>query len=334
MRICIVTPAAAASRKGNRTTALRWARLLRSLGHRVVLREPGAEEACDVLVAMHARRSAGAAERFRREQPGAPLVVALTGTDLYEDIDDPAARRSLELADRLVLLQSLGIRELPAEHQPKARVIWQSARRPPHTAPPDPDTFGVLVLAHLRPVKDPLLAAVASAQLPPSSRVHVRHLGAPLDDALVEEARAQTATNPRYTWAGPASRLRALRELGQARLLVLTSRSEGGANVVSEAIACGTPVVSTRIPGSVGMLGEDYPGYFPAGDAAALAELLERVETDPGLASELADRCGALGPLVEPAREREAWASLLDEVGVTAPPPAASPPPTREAGRG
>ena len=43
-----------------------------------------------------------------------PLVVALTGTDLYGDIHtSPEAQTSLDLATRLVVLQPMGIRELP-----------------------------------------------------------------------------------------------------------------------------------------------------------------------------------------------------------------------------
>lgn len=315
MDVCLVTPAAPRSRKGNRTTALRWTRILRSLGHRIRLVEAYEGEDAHVLVALHARRSAPSIERFRTEYPDRPVILALTGTDLYRDIHtDPEARASLERADRFVVLQELGAAELPERLRPRARVIYQSAVPPPGEHPPDPEAFEVVVLAHMREVKDPLRTAEASRLLPDDSRVRVVHLGAPLDPELGALAEDEVRTNPRYVWLGRTSRIRALRTLARARLLSLTSRSEGGANVVSEALACGVPVVSSRIAGSVGMLGDDYPGYFDVEDTEGLAELLRRAEADGAFYEELRRRCADRADLVDRSREREAWESLLAEV--------------------
>ena len=110
---------------------MRWARILRQLGHRVAVQEEYDGAACDVLIALHARRSFDSAARFRKRHPQLPLIVALTGTDLYEDLrTDPKARVSVELAARLVLLQPLGIKELPRRLRHKARVIYQSTEAP------------------------------------------------------------------------------------------------------------------------------------------------------------------------------------------------------------
>jgi glycosyltransferase involved in cell wall biosynthesis len=78
----------------------------------------------------------------------------------------------------------------------------------------------------------------------------------------------------RYGWRGAVPRTEALAVLARSRLLALTSLQEGGANVVSEALAAGVPIVSSAIPGSIGLLGADYPGYFPVGDTEALATVL------------------------------------------------------------
>jgi glycosyltransferase involved in cell wall biosynthesis len=104
---------------------------------------------------------------------------------------------------------------------------------------------------------------------------------------------------------------RALRVMARSRLLVITSRSEGGANVLSEALASGVPVLSSRIPGSTGLLGGDYPGLFAVGDTHGLAALFERAETDAEFRGTLATWCRRLAPLVEPAREKKAWRDLL-----------------------
>lgn len=315
MKIVLTTPAPRGAWTGNRVTALRWARILRSLGHRVRVTGRYLGGPCDLLVALHALKSAPSIERYRRQQPDGPLVVALTGTDLYDDIRHSArAQRCLELASRLVVLQPLGLAELRARLRPKARVLLQSAPAPPSRGVARGDAFEVCVLAHLRLVKDPLRTAHATLLLPPSSRVRVLHLGAPLDRGLARRARAEARANHRYRWLGAVPRPRALRILARSRLLVLTSRLEGGANVVSEALAAGVPVLSSRIAGSIGILGRGYPGYFPVGDSRALARLLRRAETDAGFYQTLKRWCRRLRPLTDPAAERRGWQSLLREL--------------------
>lgn len=314
MRVCIVTPAAAGSRFGNRVTALRWAGHLRALGHRVQLTESWDGQACDLLVALHAAKSFPSVERFRRSRPDGALVVALTGTDLYQDLSrSPEARRSLELADRLTVLQPLALEALPAELHSKTRVVYQSARRA-SPAPAPPGVFQVCLLAHLREVKDPFLAAAAARRMPPRSQLSIVHLGASHDAESEAHARRETADNPRYVWRADRPRAEALSVLAGSRLLLITSRLEGGANVVSEALASDVPVLSTRIDGSVGILGPGYPGYFPVGDAAALADLLLRAEEEDGFLDGLRAAMAPARALVEPARERGAWRDLLAEL--------------------
>jgi len=316
MKICLVTPAPPGSRKGNRVTALRWARILRDLGRRVDVLQEYRGERCDLLVALHALRSFPSVERYCSARPGAPLVLALTGTDLYGSIHTHAeAQRSLELATRLVLLQPLGVTELPQDVRAKARVIYQSVPAPRVRPAPRAGAFEVCVLGHLRPVKDPLRTALAARLLPPASRLRVLHLGAALSQEMAQRARDEAADNPRYRWLGEVPRGKALRVLARCRLLALTSELEGGANVVSEALAASVPVVSSRIAGSVGLLGEGYPGYFPVGDTEALARLLERAETDTDFYRTLHDWCARLRPLVDPACERRSWEDLLRELG-------------------
>jgi putative glycosyltransferase (TIGR04348 family) len=320
MNITVVTPAPPGSRKGNRITARRWAGLLRQLGNRVAVRQEYGGERCELLVALHARRSFHAVKAFRRAHPGRPIIIALTGTDLYDEIHtDRVARQALELASRLVVLQPLGVEELPHHLRGKTRVIYQSVEsrvaRPPSRGRRAARLFEVCVLGHLRPVKDPFRTALASRLLPPSSAVRVLHVGAALSPDMAEQARAEAAVNPRYRWLGDLPRWKALRILARCRLLVLTSRMEGGANVISEAIAVGVPVVASDIPGSVGLLGRDYPGYFPVGDTRALAELLRRAEADSGFYDRLKARCRRLRPLFRPARERRSWRRLLLELG-------------------
>jgi putative glycosyltransferase (TIGR04348 family) len=314
LKIALVTPAAPGSRQGNRVTAERWARLLGELGHEVRLLEAWQEEPCDLLLALHARKSAPSVRQFRAAHPTTPVVVALTGTDVYHDLaGSPEAAETVATADRLVALQPLAAAELPAEQRGKVRAIFQSATAV-EPAPSDPGTFRVCLLAHLREVKDPLCPARATRLLPPTSRLLLCHAGRALDLELAAEAKREQASNPRYRWLGELPRREALALLAGSRLLVVSSRLEGGANVVSEAIAAGVPVVSSRIAGSVGILGEGYPGFYPVGDEAALAALLWRAESDPDWRDQLRNRCLALRPLVDPGHEREGWRRLLAEL--------------------
>jgi len=316
MRVALVCPAPKGSRLGNRVTALRWQAMLRDLGHRAFITDPGPAPRCDLLLALHARKSAESIRSVRALWPEAAVALALTGTDLYRDIHtDAAARQSLELADRLVVLQAGGADELPPRLRGKVRVVPQSAAVPSRVARPLVRVFEVAVVGHLRDVKDPLRAARAARLVPESSRLRVTHAGAALSSDHRAAALAEQRTNPRYRWLGERTPGEARRLIGRARALCVTSEMEGGANVVSEAIAAGTPVLASRIPALVSILGRDYPGFFPFGDTEALAKLFVRAEAAPGFLADLRRRCLRLRPALSPAKEKAALRQLLAELG-------------------
>lgn len=315
MRIFVASTTPAWSRKGNQITAVRWARMLRALGHRATVREQYTQGRYDLLVALHARRSVESVRRFQAAHPEAPVVLALTGTDLSQDIHtDARARASLDLAARLVVLQPMALRELPRAVRGKARVIRQSCEVRPGHARADPGAVELCVLGHLRPVKDPFRAAEAARLLPPESRVRVIHIGAAIAPGMAARAKEEEETNPRYRWLGEMSQPKAVRRLAACRALAITSLSEGGANVLGEAICSGRPVLSSRISGVIGTLGPDYPGYFRAGDTRALARLMRRFETDAGFRRELLRLGRALRPLFRPSLEKASWRALLAEL--------------------
>lgn len=318
MKILLINPAGAQSHTGNHTTAQRWTRLLEESGHQIHVKHEWSglskRENWDLLIALHARKSFPTLQRFHRAHPHIPVIVALTGTDVYEDIESSSeAKQSLEIASRLIVLQPRAVDALPERLRGISRVIYQSATPAPPERP-DGNLFRICVLANLRAVKDPLRAACAARELPADSRVHIMHAGGALDAELAREAEAEQQRNPRYVWLKDLPHERALRLLAGSHLLVLTSVLEGGANVVSEAIAAGVPVLSTSIAGSIGILGADYPGYFPAGDTRALCLSMRRAETDSAFYSELKRRIRDLKPLVDPQRERESWQALLAEI--------------------
>jgi len=315
--LLLVSPAPPTAVLGNGVTAQRWSNILHTLGQESQTTQRYTGGRYDALIALHAGKSADSIRAFRDANPRAPIVIALTGTDLYPDLAstgvDPAV---LDAADRFVVLQTRGLDQLSSHLRNRARVIVQSMP-PVERVPAREDVFEVAFLAHLRPVKDPLLPALATRSLSEGSRIRVTHVGAGLDADLAAQAKLESQDNQRYDWVGELPRQEALQVLARSRLMVLTSRHEGGANVVSEALAAGVPVIASAIPGSEGLLGEDYPGYFPVGDAPALADCLHAAETDrDGYYSELSRHCAALRSMVEPHREIEAWATLLGELGL------------------
>jgi putative glycosyltransferase (TIGR04348 family) len=308
VRIALVTPAGPGTRNGNRHTALRWAAFLRAAGHAVeVSVEWSPERTADAMLALHARRSHPSIKAF---PAGRPLVVALTGTDVYRDIhESPEARESLELAHRLIVLQPMAARELAPRLRRKVRVVVQSSATTLRQAPVR-RRFRVCVIGHLRAEKDPLRALAALSFLSEQD-LEVVHLGAALDPALEAQARAGMAREPRYRWLGSLPHAQALRWLASSHAMVISSRMEGGANVVCEALRIGVPVLASRIPGNIGLLGAGYAGYFPLEDERALAELIGLAATDQRFYSKLRNRVRTLRGMVAPRAEARALLAAL-----------------------
>ncbi len=316
MRILIAVPASPVASVGNRTTARRVAELL-SQGHTVQVASSLLRGDFDACIALNAKRSAPTIQAFAQARPGARLIVLLTGTDLYGDgALDAEVAGSLRVAWRIVAAQPHAVSVLPHAAQAKARVIFKSASVPGsclRVAVQRPPIRGreVVALSHLRAVKDPLLLPQAMASLPSSVRLRAVHVGGSLEPALATAARA--AESPRWRWLGPRPRSLALLRLARARCLALTSRHEGAPNVIVEAALLGRPILATRIPGVVGMLGEGHPGLFEPGDSAGLASLLRRLDSDFDFVEELADHSRRLAERSGLDRERAAWDSLLAE---------------------
>jgi putative glycosyltransferase (TIGR04348 family) len=317
--ILIVTPALADANNGNWQTARRWARMLAS-AYRVQLLagwpagDAPAGDTPALMIALHARRSAASVAAWRSAHPNRPLLLVLTGTDLYRDIEyDASAQRSLAAADALVVLNELGAACLPPHLRPRCHVVLQSCalRR---TLPKTRAHLRALMVGHLREEKDPRTYFRAVARLVSRSDLRFDHVGSALDASLGEEAAALQRSQPHYRWLGALDHAATRRRIQTAHVMVHASRMEGGAHVVIEAVRSGTPVLASHIDGNVGLLGTDYAGYFPAGDDRALAALLERARDDaamlPGLQRQIASRA----PLFSPASESAALHRLMGEL--------------------
>jgi putative glycosyltransferase (TIGR04348 family) len=306
-RVVLITPALAALKNGNWQTARRWSGFLaRHAQVQVATVWDGAP--ADLMIALHARRSAASIHAFAAK--GRSCVVVLTGTDLYRDIRfDKDAQASLEVARRLVVLQSAGVTMLDERLREKTEVIYQSAA----TLKPKAarrSSFDLLLVGHLRAEKDPMTALRALARLD-DPRLRLLHVGDAKDDTIRAQFMLAAARDARVLTLGALSHTATRQLISRGRVLLLPSIMEGGANVIIEAVTSGTPVLASRISGSIGMLGDDYPGYFPVGDDAALAALIERCRDDTAFLYSLQAACIRRAYLFTPATESAAVRKLL-----------------------
>lgn len=316
--IVIVTPALAQANNGNWQTASRWARLLRPAYRVRVVDKWTADDADQadgaddgLMIALHARRSAASVAAWRAAHPQRPLVLVLTGTDLYRDIQhDADAQRSLALADALVVLNELGAQALPARYRSRCHVVLQSCRAR-RTLPRTKRHLQALMVGHLRDEKDPQTYFAAARLLAGRPDIRLDHIGAPLDPALGVAAAALAAAQPNFRWLGGLPHAAVRGHIQRAHVLVHASRMEGGAHVVIEALRSGTPVLASNIAGNLGLLGPGYAGVFETGDAAGLAALLARARDDAAMLPNLQRQGAARAPLFTPQAERAALLALL-----------------------
>ena len=308
----IVTPAPAGSLHGNRITALRWQRFLKRLHYRSTVSEQWSGKACELLVALHGLRSYDSIQRFKDAHPDHPLVLIMTGTDIYRDLQSsPKVVMSMEASDALVILQPAAMDSLPERFHQKVHVIYQSVKGVKRKNPPE-RSFLALVVGHLRAEKDPFCAAESLSLLRSDSRLRLVQLGKAMSPEFEERALALEKRFGRYRWLGQRSHSNTLQWLSRSHLMVISSIMEGGAHVVSEAIALGVPVIASDIAGNRGLLGENYPAYFPVGDQAALSRLLAQAEFNPAFYQKMLDAISARYHITKPELEQESIGRLLE----------------------
>jgi putative glycosyltransferase (TIGR04348 family) len=243
------------------------------------------------------------------------LVLVLTGTDLYQDIHhDADAQRSLQLATHLIVLQEQGLQELPQALRHKAHVVYQSSTPMPPVNKTQAHLRAVMV-GHLRDEKSPQVLWQTAQALHADDGIFIDHIGRSLDPALATQAQQTASQFPHYRWLNELSYVPTRRSIQRAHVLVHTSRIEGGAHVIMEAVLSGTPVLASRASGNVGMLGADYPGYFEPGNSQELAAMLRECrqtqnQTD-GLLAKLTQACQTRAKLFQPEREQADLCGLI-----------------------
>ena len=316
MHIQLISPAKIDSRNGNRTTAVRWRNILQDLGHKVTVSQEYYGEDVDLMLALHAWRSASSIQLFAEKYPTRPLLVALTGTDVYRFLNTHKqdTLKSMEYADRLIGLHAYITHSLPRQYQHKTRIIYQSTETKLIRKTRHSNHFDVCIAGHLREEKDSLRPAYSVRSLPAHSRIQISHFGKAHSPKWEHKARLEMARNKRYQWYGEISQSLLQVKFSQADLLILPSRMEGGANIISEAIVAGLPIIASYIEGSIGLLGDKYAGYFEVENTKQIKQMLLRCESDAKFYRTLIHQGKTLRYLFNPSREKSSWSKLLTEL--------------------
>lgn len=311
--ISLVRPFSTVKHIGTQHTAGRWANILRQLGHKVHEQMHWSVEPSDLMIAIHARKSASAIRAFRETYPNKPLIVIMAGTDLYHDLpDDKEAQESLQLADRLIVLQAEGMKALPEIYHPKTRIIYQSAYPLPAFQSKN-YLFNILIIGHLRQEKDPFCLPKALPFLSDKTEIRIFHYGRALSEEMAAQAKKWQKEDSRYQWLGYKNPAFVRQKMRHADLLVHSSLLEGGANTICEAIQTDLPIIASQVPGNIGMLGADYLGFYPVQNPQALADKIRKAMNDKVFYQALAQRVKARQSFCAPAREKMAIDNLLKE---------------------
>lgn len=314
MKICVSSPYPLTEMRGNTVTALRVAGLLCELGHEARASHGYDGEFADACIVLHAVKGAQAVFDFKKAHPKGRVVVLMTGTDLYEFLPrgSEEGMAALREADAIVVMIEQAVESLPEEFREKAVVIRTSLEemgnrvKAPRTE--NEGKFVISVIGHLRPVKRPFLVVETLARYPEWKDVEVWQVGSALDEesrATVEEWERK---EPRYRWWGGVSPERAHELCALSSLTVNSSISEGGSNAVLEAMAMGVPVLASEIKGNIGILGENYAGYFQKGK---LDQKLLRLFNNPAMLGEWKEMAKMRLPLFSRESELASWSELL-----------------------
>jgi putative glycosyltransferase (TIGR04348 family) len=293
---------------------LRWQSFLKKLGHEVQISNHWSGKNTDALIVLHAYRSHASIIQFRKLYPHHPIILIMTGTDLYRDMPShPEVLKSMEMSDAIIVLQSAAMTMIPKHLQAKTHVIYQSTKSVKRKALLK-KSFLISVIGHLRPEKDPFCTPESLKYLRPESKIQVSHLGKAMSPEMKSLAKAYNKELKNYRWLDELSHSETLQQLSRSHLMVISSLMEGGAHVVTEAIAIGVPVIASDIPGNRGLLGDDYPGYYPVGDAKSLALMLQKTEFEPAFYKSLEAHIKKRVRYAQPSAEKRSIKSLTESL--------------------
>ncbi len=253
-----------------------------------------------------------------RRLRGVPLVVethadagrGTSGTRTYGRL---TARGTLAVADRVVartpaevrVLSDWGVSPGKITVIPGGIDLEEFERAPSRNRTDEGRTLVLLYLGRIDPEQKGLATLLrAFARLRSDLRPELRLVGEDWGGTsdLGRLAR-ELGVADRTIFTGPVPRAQVLQEFVNADVFVLPSHFEPYGIVLMEAMACGRPVVASRVGGIPDVVGEAAL-LVPPADPDALAGALERLGDDPGLR----ERLGAQG---RERVERYRWENVL-----------------------
>ena len=298
--------------QGNAVTAKRMVNLLRDSGLAAALHERGdAPLKAKCLIALNGRKGAEEIFKFLQRQPDNPVIALLTGTDVnHPEMEQPDSitRKALELSTAIVSLHDGFAHRIPKHLLEKTEVIYPSVMLPDpldHSPSKPPK---VIIAGNFRAEKNPSLMMKAVREMK-ESPLHFHAYGQGGD--YQRDLERTAAECPHFYFHGVKEHDVLLGEMQAAHVLLNTSTQEGGANAICEAIALGLPVVASRIAGNMGMLGENYAGFFPVEEVTKLIEILGRAAKNHDFYQLLKEQIATRAPLFSHQRETEQWVNLI-----------------------
>jgi len=321
-KILLITPIPPSRHSGNQATANRWESILQEIGHEVEIANSFEEQSPDLVIAIHLRKSSKSITAFKNKYPNRPLITLAAGTDLYKDLKQPEfteiIKVSIRESDKILVLQPLAKKLIENDQQNKVSVIYQSTdinkfRASVHEGVSQRqfEEFQIVVIGHPRKIKDSLRAALAAKLLPKDSNIKVKLIGKTIEPEMRSTIEKEMNENLRFSWLGELDRAGTWREMGRSNLMVLSSLEEGGANVISEAVSIGLPILATKIDGNAGLLRENYSGFFEAKNTEELSALMLKCEKEPQFLKLLTEQVRTKASLFTKEQEKETLKKII-----------------------
>ncbi|MBI1922323.1 MAG: glycosyltransferase family 4 protein [Geobacter sp.] len=338
MKIALITPYYYPAVRGNAVTVRRIEKCLVNIGVQVAalaldvrtaeeIARIVAEERPDVIHAFHGW-AGGRVARVISAQTGIPYIVTLTGTDVYEALEDgrkTETHEALRDARKLAVFHD-SVKKRLTEHFPtlaeKTVVIPQGVEIPGVDCsgiggfPFSPGKLTFLLPAGLRPVKNVLFALEPLARLfeqEPRGRFVIA--GPIIDPDYAAEVMVQLERYPFAHYIGGIGHDAIGCLYNKADVILNTSLSEGGmANSVLEGMAFGKPVLAAAIEANRWLIKDGMTGFLYH-DAKEFLEKAAQLIADDELRKRLGEH--ARGHVLEnfaPEKEAAAYAKLYETV--------------------
>ena len=215
------------------------------------------------------------AQHYLNEDAG--LRLALSEADFIITPDTVSAQVYQPFTERPIRVLPYGIPD------PRERLAPVAERTP------GPIRFLLLGTIEHRKGQRVLLEALAKIPREILRQAHFDIVGRPHDPLVAEEVRAAAQAQSEYlSYSESVSHAEALELIQSADVMLSCSWDETGPLILMEALALGTPILST----TVGAVGENLAGgagglFFAPGETAALAEAITRLVQDPQLLARL-----------------------------------------------